>query len=454
MQRDVTGGFGEIRSLAHGTPSAASFRAICARLDALSPARRGEVIDYLDGALRGWPDIVRWTPDPWTEALGHGEAPAGLRLTRGASLSRWRLAQAQQLATIPAIRAWERLVISDPVEEGVPEALADAEALARVHALTCLNPRRRVDLRRMMRAASWRLDTLLLWRTVTIGDALADALRTPALATLRELHLSACPWAGGVDALIDHAPQTLSTLSLHEMGLRERELARLGDAALAEQITALSCGQLTGEPQPMWSALLGGRWVALERLKIEHLALDVASALREAPWRHTLQELELNVSALGAQLPELMRALSTHESLRALHLSRAGHDGAALVAEDHSVLRRLDRLHVSEMSWDDDALRALAERLSARCHTLRLQRCGLTDAQLHTLLSAGRPWRALHTLELDHNRITEASVHALLDAQVAPALRHVQLDHNPFDAQVLARVHQRLAQRDLTREAP
>lgn len=442
---------GELRSLAHGVPSPARFEAICTQLDGLPGARRGEAIDYLEGALRGWPDEARMAPGAWVRALGRGEQIEGVRLTRGAGLHNLSVAQARRIAAQPMIRLWTRLAIVDPAEGGVVEALARAEALGQVRHLLCLNVRQGISLARTMRAARWRLDALVLWRVSVRGGDLGRALRTPALASLRALHLQHGPWARGVaDAIVAHAPSSLRALDLSGATLSGGELERLGDAAIAAQLTELGCGRLAGvQPEAVWTALLSGRWSALERLRADFLPCDQRGvrAMRGAPWHRTLHTLDLSASARGAMLQPVLHALREHGALRHLKLRHANAQPHHLSAEAQPVLERLDALALGEVGLTDETLRMLSRHLHVRCRELRLQQCQLDDAQLRTLLHAAPSWPALEVLELDHNRLTDASADALTDTARLPALHHTMLDGNPVTPSTKDQIARDLAQR-------
>lgn len=415
--------FGELRSLAHGAPSAAAWAAMCEAVLIMPEARREEAIDYLAGTLRGWPDALR-------------VLPGGPFVIPGTTKPLLRLARESRL--LIATEAHARWV-------------AGAEALGQHTTLTLL------------------LDDALP------AEALAEVLASPHLGRVEALRLVQQGMdVSQLEALCaSPALERLERLSLGSLSLTPGALGVLARSALARGLRELTLHNPTG-----WIAAHDGPHLAAPDEADPYLdetftrptpRAPLASYLRALDHPHLagLTRLQITRVTIDAEAVRTIEALACAPSLRALHLL---HSTLEDEPASHALAEALARLPALEaLGWDSghsaharwphpaampdllpwartgrvralslnhtpllihlpDNLRALGEALAPGIEDLRLFGGQSAHGCVVALLGAREgQWPALTRLTLVHNNLSMQTVDWIAASLHAPRLRHLDL---------------------------
>jgi hypothetical protein len=193
--------FGDLRSIAHGAPSAAAWRQLCDLAEDPIWTRtpelwREEVAPYLHDTLNAWPDALRFAPQRWGLAIAYAErsfVPLSLarRLTIAAhpisNRGAFRLSQCADLIHLTHLTLW----LCDIGQEGARE-LAATPFLSK------------------------RLNTLDLRRNAVSDEGAVALITSPQLAALHHLSLQDNAIGDSAALRIAESPQLkrLRTLNL------------------------------------------------------------------------------------------------------------------------------------------------------------------------------------------------------------------------------------------------
>ena len=190
--------FGELRSIFSTPASAASWEALCSKVDAAMRAQperaTTELIPYLSALLKPWPDHLRVAPPTWLERALIGELLPELELVSTIVI------QLRYVAT------------------------GELKALLQNHALP--------DLRQ-----------LSLWTVGLRAEQLSELLNAPVATQLKELHLGRNDLSDrGVELLCKHSSKLLAlrTLSLPENDIGSRGAWALAHSPLLERLERLN----------------------------------------------------------------------------------------------------------------------------------------------------------------------------------------------------------------------
>lgn len=270
----------------------------------------------------------------------------------------------------------------------------------------------------LLRLASTRFDDEAAEALVGAGDALASLralhvnacplraagaatlLRSPALEHLTELNLSRCRLDGEDELLTGAATQRLERLNLSHTHLRPRALTHM---AAAEELPALTSLALDGVVVDLHAARALGsaaHWGALKEVSMAGSSLGSwgFTTLLRAPWMPQLERLDLQQNVISAALPDLATARSW---------------------------RALRTLHLGDCALGDQGVEALAQAPFTRLADLSLNRNELTHRSVRALLAA--PFAAhIEHLSLARNALGDTGLSLLAHTHALPQL--VKLD--------------------------
>ncbi len=338
--------FGELRSHLQGEPTAKRWTIACAALDGFpEDALDDQIIPYVNGAAKRWPDALRVAPESWVR-----------RTLDGAHLAFW-----------PVVRAID-----------LSYNYLDAREVLRL-----LNSERLAEV------------TILNLDSNRIGPKGCEALaRAPGLSRLRELRLSFNGIGdGGLQTLCGARdfPQ-LDVLDLENNDLRTCK--GMPKASFLGGLTELSLAHnhisgrwlaalLTTPSAPTW------RRIDLAHTRVNDLAIDALCGRDDLE----LESLDLSCSAVTSAGVTMIAQWVGAATLKNLRLESLNIGDAALMAlADSGHLTELETLNVSRTDVTAEALiRVASSGALPRLKKLRARRLGVPVEGLQVAST----WQAL-----------------------------------------------------------
>jgi hypothetical protein len=320
--------FGELRSHLQGPTTAAGWKIACDALDGFPPdALDDQILPYVDGAAKRWPDALRVAPESWVRRTLEGEDLAFWTVVRAVNLSYNYLGDSEVLRLLGSPRL-DRVTIlnldSNRIGTSGGETLASAPGLAMLEELhLSFNGLGDRGLETICRARDFaHLRVLdLEHNDLRACRGLAGARFMPHL---RALNLSQNPLEGAHAARLFEVPESLA--------LRELDVSRtrFDDAALAE--------------------LCARDDVALARLDLSHTAVTGSRGVATLCGWSGLQTIEeLRLESLDLDDRDLDRLIGSGalESLESLTISHnAISTRAVLALVDAEVTPNIKRLNL------------------------------------------------------------------------------------------------------------
>lgn len=438
-------GFGDLRSLLHGEPSAQAWLGLCHLIEQIierqTPAE--QVIPYAQAALSRWPQH--------------------LRVLSGEELRRWAGGQA-----VPALSLIKRVELKDEPVEVIQGLVRHAELLPCAVELRLISQSMRdlslIALIKSLRAAG-RLSELWIdyggqaliaelgqgLRAQGLGlmpleqaqlrhanlfePSLWDMAQIPGLRTLRVLSSQLQESGDRVEVALS---PSLEELDLSGTKLNARRLELLGESlGTASALRRLKLSFIKSSAEALGGLLRVERARALTHLSLALNELGPSSMLpffeSEAHW--SLKSLELQRNPLGVMGIESVIFSPAATGLEHLDLSktRAGAQGAHALAS----CERLDELKA--LSFGDNHIQdSGAASLSLASWTQQLERLNLRynkiSARGFEALSAPGRLTVLESLDLSYNPIGAESLLGLEDERRLPSLRQLILDESQIQA--------------------
>lgn len=442
------GGFGELRSLLHGAPSASGWRAICELVqswpsDDVQGAQ--QAIHYALDHLRRWPDALRVVPRAWLDAALLGQPPAYLPLATHLDAPYYGLSarDLSVLAASGALDHWRviRLAHSPLRAEGAwVLASAPCELVGLDLSYCSLGD---AGAAQLARARRWDgLRELSLDRNDLGPDGLEALMLASFIPSLESLSL-ASNW------LTDACAAQLSTPRLRSLHTLNLDANRLGDRGVR--------------------AMMESRWSAprLRRLSLaaNGLGPDAAQAIAWRAFASPLESLELGRNMIGSRGLHALTESSRLDNLIWLDVSNnALRDEALWAFHDTPHLPQLAGLGLSDNGLTDEGMAAVARwaglggltslNLSGNLITQRglarlvswpgfasLTQLSLANNELDGLdaLEQVRAPLALRSLDLSRARLDAAAIRALVAAMAyMPQLERLVLNECGLRPDLLA----------------
>lgn len=397
--------FGELRSLLQHAPSRTIWAQCCALAEQFEPHLfEQEILPYMLGRLRHWPDALRVVPRRWLVGMIEGEP----------------------LPWMPCAR-YLRIEHGMPISDPVFEMLARHEGMSHITMLE-VSPNQKVYL-----------------------SAVRLLLQSPHLSQLRHLSLSNMQLQ---DKSLRHvmaqtACRCLETLDVANNLLGRDTVIYLSDYGWAQQLRALNLSSNPMGDVGVRALSRTGRWRRLDTLELSDIRMGAAgmSQLATAP---ILEQLHTLVLDHNAMYYDGVGALAQSDRLPALtHLSLGGvQPGLAGV---RALCRSSFWSQLQVLSLRGDVGFGLGDRGVEVLASVDfdVKRLDLSQNQLRRRSierMVGAPWFGqLGFLDVSDNRLDDASVDLLLQHTNQDILKDLRLANNPVSVSFMDRLGDRHA---------
>lgn len=438
-------GFGDLRSLLHGEPSASSWLALCTLAEQIIERETppDQVIPYALAALSRWPKQLRALPAEDLKQWASGKATAALSLSKSVELRDESAELVQGLARYAHLLPF-------PVElRLISQSLRDLSIIDLIKALMADGRLSELWIDYGAQALITELGHSLRGHPVTerplsqaqlrhaslFEPSLWDMAQVPGLRTLRILSSQLQESGDRMEVALS---SSLEELDLSGTKLNARRLELLGESlSSASSLSRLKLSFIKSSAEALGGLLRVERTRTLTHLSLALNELGPSSMLpffeSEASW--ALKSLELQRNPLGVMGIESVIFSPAAAGLEHLDLSktRAGAQGAHAIA----CCEHLDSLR--ELSFGDNHIQdSGAASISMASWTHGLERLNLRynkiSARGFETLSAPGKLSKLQALDLSYNPIGAESLLDLEDEQRLPSLQRLILDESQTHA--------------------